>query len=722
MNRRFRCTFFVILFFFSNLPYVLADEGLWLPILLGETRYERMKELGCKLTPEDIYSMNHSSLKDAVVLFGTGCTGVMVSNEGLLLTNHHCGINNVQNLSSLEHNYLRDGFWAKTKADELPNPSLKVYFLVRMDDVTERVLNKVSDSSSENTRSALIRRNINEILRTQPKTDGHGWMVNPIFGGNQYILCGYEIFSDVRLVGVPPLNIGKFGGDTDNWIWPRHTGDFTIFRVYANKDNKPALFSEANIPYKPKKIAPVSLKGVKQGDFTMILGYPGTTNEYMYSGKAKNLQNKVYPLRVDLRAKRLAIIADAMKVNPATKLQYTAKSAGIANGWKKWQGTIAGLKRAKALDVIQKREQLFNQWIASNNHAAKYAGLIEGFNAANQKYTEYFGIKDLIDESVNSIEIMQVASQFYTLFINYPVGDTTRIENKIKKYKAYCKSFFKNYNKDIDCKTFTSLMGSYYKEAPIGYRTEYLTKESNRLKGDFSAFASSMFAKSVFCDTSELFGKLKPGKWQKLKNDPAVELYSGFYKILSKTILPNFNNAAIAMDSLDRLYVNGLMEMHADKMYPDANQTFRIAFGKVEGYKAADAVLYDYYTTVDGILEKENPAIDDYQVSDVLKDLIKRNDYGEYADSIGTGHKELRVCFAASNHTAGGNSGSPVFNANGELVGLNFDRCWEGTMSDILYDPTQCRNISLDIRYLLFVVDKIAGAGYLLNEMQIVRN
>jgi hypothetical protein len=714
-----KCSYFLLLtalFCFNFLSFVKADEGMWLPLLLGEKQYERMKELGCKLTPEDIYSLNQACLKDAVVLFGTGCTGVVVSDEGLLLTNHHCGIGNIQAHSTLEHNYLVDGFWAKSKSEELPNPGLKVYFLVRMTDVTERVLSNITGNMPEIERGDKVRQNINEIIRVEPKIQDHGLIVKPVFGGNQYLLFEYEVFTDVRLVGAPPINIGKFGGDTDNWVWPRHTGDFSIYRIYANKYNKPAPFSKDNVPYKPKKVAPVSLRGVKLGDFTMVLGYPGVTEEYIYSGKAGNLVNKVYPLRVALRGKRLNIIADAMKESPEVKIKYTAKYAGIANGWKKWEGAIKGLKRANAIEIIKQREDAYNTWISENKQMGMSSGIIAGFYSTNQEYSEYYNVKDLMDESINSVELMQITASFYSTFIDYPVGDTTCAENKVKKFKTFCRSFFKNYSKEIDSKVFAVAMETYNKESEEAYRTEFFKTEVSRNKNDFSAWASTMFSKSVFCDTLKLFKKLKPESWQKLRNDPAVELYSGFYKLSSLIVLPKLRITGSAMDSLNRVYQWGLMKMNKG-MYPDANQTFRIAFGRVEGYKAADAVSYDYYTTVNGILEKEDPAVDDYQVSDVLKDLVKRKDYGEYADSTG----EMRVCFSASNHTTGGNSGSPVFNARGELIGLNFDRCWEGTMSDILYDPSQCRNISLDIRYLLFVVDKIAGARHLVDEMKLVR-
>jgi hypothetical protein len=696
---------------------VLADEGMWVPILMGQKQFDRMQELGSRLSFEDIYSINNSSLKDAVVLFNGNCSGVVVSEEGLLLTNHHCGMGNIQYHSTLEHNYLEDGFWAMSHSEELPNPGLKVYFLVRIVDVTSKVLDKITGSMSENDRTAQIRRNMNEILRAEMATEDRGYSIKPIFGGNQYLMFEYEIFSDVRLVGAPAMTIGKFGGDTDNWVWPRHTGDFSIYRIYANKENKPATYSKDNVPYKPKKVASVSLKGVRENDFTMVLGYPGTTDEYLFSGKADNLINKVYPLRVNVRAKRLDIISDAMKVSATVKIQYSSKYAGIANGWKKWDGAVKGLKKADAVSVIKFREEAFKKWANENNYE-DYMGLLKDYEWYSNLYTEFYNCKDLIDETINTVELAQPVLRFYGTFVDYSVGDTTPVISKIEKYKAYCRTFYKNYSKEIDSKIFALVTDIYKKESREKYKSDYFKDEINKQMGDCNKWASVFFEKSAFCDTNKLFRMLTLSKWEKLKADPATKLFIGFSKMTSLWVALNLRDAENIIDSIGRKYQEALLVKDTGKkMYPNANLTFRITYGKVEGYRPVDGVVYNYYTTVDGILEKENPDIDDYRVPDKLKDLIKQKNYGKYADSTG----EMRVCFIASNHTSGGNSGSPVFNGKGELVGLNFDRCWEGTMSDILYDPNQCRNISLDIRYLLFVVDKVAGAGHLVNEMQLVK-
>jgi len=704
---------------------VKADEGMWLPYLLQLLNEKDMKAKGMKLSAEDIYSVNQVSLKDAIVLFGGGCTGNIVSDKGLLLTNHHCGYGSIQSQSSLEHDYLTNGFWAMNKEQELPIPGLTVTLLVYMKDVTKEVLiNVCPDFMNEQQREMAIDESMRKIITEVTKGTHYTAVIKPIYGGNQYILIVNEVFKDIRLVGAPPSNIGKFGGDTDNWMWPRHTGDFSVFRIYADKDNKPASYAKDNIPYTPKKHLTISLKGVEKDDFTFVFGYPGSTQQFLTSWGVDLVQNHINPIAIDLRTQRLDIIKRYMDMDPLIRIQYAAKSAGIANGWKKWIGENKGLKR---LDVISKKQALeaeFIRWIQEDKtRNDRYKGLLPALENFYQQYTPIHTSAAYFRESVAAIELLNFAMSFTRLIDeseqNPDMSEET-LNTLRQRFIQIAKGFFKNYNAKVDKELFVVLMKKYYAQVDKSELPEEFKALDKKYKGDFSKMADDIYGGSVFVNQEKLISfleKYKPSQYKTLQKDLAYRLVYPLRIQYSAEIYPKLIQMQLTLDSLERVWIAALMEMQPNKIfYPDANMTMRLTYGKVKGYFPADGVAYLPYTTIEGIMQKENPDIYDYVVEDKLKQLYKNKDYGKYANANG----EMPVAFIATNHTTGGNSGSPILNAEGHLLGLNFDRCWEGTMSDIQYDPDQCRNISVDIRFVLFIIDKFAGAKHLVDEMTLV--
>lgn len=630
----------------------MADEGMWLPALISQ-RIGDMQAKGFWLSAEDVYSVNQASLKDAVVLFGSGCTGELVSGEGLLFTNHHCGYSQIQKHSSVEHDYLTDGFWAMTRAEELPNPGLTVKFLERMENVTGQIAKGMTEEELINAATA----------------DGNGLkaQVEALYYANEYYLFVFREYRDVRLVGAPPSSIGKFGGETDNWMWPRHTGDFSIFRIYADKDNNPADYSEDNVPYVPKKFFKISRKGVSEGDFTFIYGCPGSTREYAHSELVRYTAEVSDPAKVDIRTQRLDIQNKYMSQSPGVRIQYASKKSSVANAWKKWQGEILGLRKNDIVSKKQAYEARFSKWAKGT----EYEGLTDSLSRLYKELEPYYFASEIFQETAYAVELARFA-------YNY----NTAAEDKREGIKE---SFYKDYCQQIDKESFVALMNAFDKYVRADLKPSYFTEMMARY-GSAEAWAEDFFNGSIV---------------------PAHEFYTRFMNWYRKDIAPNVSSVNSKISGCYKKYMRGQMEFEPERQfYPDANLTLRVAYGKVQGYAPADGIYYKHQSTLKGVMEKDNPEVYDYNIPQVLRNI--------YAEG---GCEDVPVCFLATNHTTGGNSGSPVINADGELVGINFDRVWEGTMSDLAFDPEICRNISLDIRYLLFITEKIGGAHHLLEEM-----
>jgi hypothetical protein len=702
---------------------VSASEGIWLPNLLEQLNESDMKSMGMRISAEDIYSTNHSSLKDAILLFGGGCTGEIVSDQGLVLTNHHCGYGSIQKHSTLQEDYLTDGFWANSLAEELPNPGLSVTLLISMADVTSKALDGVNASMRESIRDSVIKRNIESIEKKAIEGTHYKSKVKPFYYGNAFYLFITETFNDVRLVGAPPSNIGKFGGDTDNWMWPRHTGDFSVFRIYANKDNEPADYATDNVPYKPKSHLQISLKGVDKDDFTFVLGYPGTTEEYIPSFAVKMITQYENPVAVKLRQNRLQIIAAAMDADKQIRLQYSAKYFGVENYYKKMIGESRGIKRLDAISKKQQEEQQFAEWANADPVILyKYGGLISAFREDYAKLAPLAVASKYLTEGGLGVEIIRYAFSFDALLGKSKSKDRKPedIAKAVEKLRNAAAGYFKNYDANVDQNVFVALLRIWHKELDPELQPEIMQLVDKKYKGNFEIYAMDIFARSIFTSAEKVKAFLdsyKPTKYKLIERDPAYHLAEGIFNYFYNDLQPRVSRIEKHIDSLQRIYMQGQIEFRKDRQfYPDANLTMRVSYGRVAGFSPADAVKYNYFTTLDGIMQKENPEVYDYVVEPKLKHLYTSHNYGRYGDKDGTMH----VAFIATNHTTGGNSGSPVLNADGQLIGINFDRAWEGTMSDLMYDPNQCRNISLDIRYCLFIIDKFADAKRLVDEMTLV--
>lgn len=690
----------------------MADEGMWIPMLLQKNE-AAMQKSGMRITAKDIYDINNACLKDAIILFNQGCTGEYVSSEGLFLTNHHCGYSYITSHSTVEHDYLTHGFWAMTREQELPCPGLTATRLVKMEDVTFQVLDGITPETSEADRTEIVEKNIAAITKEATKGTHYKAIIKPFYYGNQYFMYINEVFTDVRLVGAPPSNIGKFGGDTDNWMWPRHTGDFSMFRVYADKDNKPAAYSKDNKPYKPLKHLDISLKGVEEGDFTFVFGYPGTTRRYVTSDQVNLSANQENPIRIALRDIRLRHYKNAMEQSPAQRLKYASKVASIANGWKKWQGETLGINRLKGVEQKKAQEAEFQQWaenykrlrIRDYDYTTVLPELHKNYEALTSVDLEW----TYFNEAVMASDFMGRAHRLYAIA---QMSNDSLAQLQIRKFLKDNERYFTDFAEHtlVDKAIFVETFEYMHK---AGY-APYLDK------ADLSKiYDNSMLTKKGAVEKFFKGYKASEKSAKKLLADPAVDLFNVAY---SYSYTPEkrsqYKEANQNINRLMRIYVKGMMTQYPDSnFFPDANLTLRVAYGHVEGFTPRDGVYYKPYSTLDGIMQKENPDIYDYVVTPRLHELYNKKDYGRYANAKG----EMPVAFIATNHTTGGNSGSPVLNADGQLIGINFDRCWEGTMSDLLFDPDYCRNISLDIRYCLFIIDKYAGARHLVDEMTIVR-
>jgi hypothetical protein len=696
--------------------FAIADEGMWIPSLLGEQKLDDMRKKGLKLTAEDIYSINQASLKDAIVLFGRGCTGAIVSDEGLLLTNHHCGYGSIQRHSSIEHDYLTDGFWAMSREEELSNAGLTVTLLVRMEDVTDQIMEVIKEGMSEAERQKAIEEKAKIIGDEAVKDTRYKAEIEPLFNGNQYFLYVMEIFKDVRLVGAPPSAIGKFGGDTDNWMWPRHTGDFSVFRIYADSNNMPADYSKSNVPYKPKKFLDVSIDGVDKGDFTMVYGYPASTRQYLPSYMVEMIANVSNPARIAIRGERLDIMGNRMDADAGIRIKYSNKYAGVANAWKKWIGESKGLNRFDAVSKKQAFEKEFTAWAGQKGSA--YTGILPAYEKLVDEHMPVQSWIDQFSETVWSLDAIRLAAGYRTLVaMDKPTDEDLNKESG--RLKNGITGFFKDYDQETDKKLFVAMMDHFRENVGKNDRPDIYNLVETKFKGDINAFANWVYEESVFVSEEKLssfMADYKTSQAKKLAKDPVYQVMMSFYNKYLNNYAKAYQKNLVTQDSLQRIYMKAIMEMEKDRLlFADANFTLRVSYGVVNDYYPQDGVYYYYQTTLDGIMEKDDPDIYDYRVPERLKELYAARDYGPYGED-GT----MYVCFSAANHTTGGNSGSPVLNADGQLIGLNFDRNWEGTMSDIMYDPDMCRNIVLDIRYCLFIMDKYAGAGHLVEEMVLV--
>ncbi len=698
-----------------------AGEGMWNLLLLDSLNYKDMQEKGLRLAPEDIYSINQASIKDAVVIFGGGCTGELISPDGLLITNHHCGYSRIQAHSTVENDYLTNGFWAGSREEELANPGLSVSFLVRIEDVTGKVLAGIPDSLPETERNRRAGAMMEELKSRAVEGTHYEAEIKSFYFGREYYMFVYEVFRDVRLVGAPPEAIGRFGGDTDNWIWPRHTGDFSLFRIYADKENKPADYSPENVPYRPKKHLTISTDGVKEGDFTMVIGYPGRTDEYLTSDALRMIGQKSLPAKIEMRTLRWQALEKEMARGPEARLKYAGRYVGISNSWKKWIGVTRGIESSDAIRRKKLLESSFDQWAHGNvADTAGYSSLMEQFSVSYTQFEPLYIANDLGYELLNSPEVFDLLNKTQIDF--YAMLDSSDTFQKVARnqLKQSGVKFFRTESMVIDQQILPSMLRIYAENTDPRYHPGFFSTISNEYKGSYEDYINSAFSRSVFTDSTRYVKMLrKPVEVMRklISTDPLVVIYRDFSRTLMFDVYVKADSLSRQINRLYRKYITGMMAMDKTRvLYPDANFTMRLAYGKVEGYEPSDAVNYGFYTTLKGIMEKENPEIADYQVPLKLKELFVQRDFGSY-----TVNNNVPVCFIASNHTSGGNSGSPVLNAEGNLIGINFDRNWEGTISDYAYDPGICRNISLDIRYVLFIIDKFADADWLLDELTILK-
>ena len=696
------------------LPAYAQQGGMWIPSLLNGMNEKEMKSLGMKMSASDIYDVNHSSLKDAVPHFNGGCTSEVISSKGLLLTNHHCGFGEIQSHSTVEHDYLTDGFWAMNLAEELPNEDLEVTFIVRIEDVTSKVLEGATGSEAD--RQKKIQENISKLTNSLPKESWQENKIRTFYEGNQYMLFVTETFKDVRLVGAPPSSIGKFGSDTDNWVWPRHTGDFSLFRIYADKNNRPAAYSKDNVPYTPKHFFPVNISGVKENDFTLVFGYPGRTTEYLPAVAVEQIVNSLNPAKIEVRDAALKVADGFMRKDNAIKIQYAAKYASIANYWKKWIGETKGLKQTNAIAIKKADEQKFMQAVAKAGKQAEYGNLLADFEKNYKEIAPYALSRDYFMEVVlRNTELLSIGYRLYQLEQAYNARGEQAFNDRKNNTIAALEGSSKDFNKNVDEKVFEKLIELYGTKSP----KEFLPAEL--INANYSALTTSIYSQSKLTSYSSLKELLNGDAKTVIANmnqDKGYQLVKVMADAYLTKVNPKYEEINLRIAALQRTYMKGILELSPKdaRIFPDANSTLRVTYGKVQGYEPKDAVQYEAVTYLDGVMEKYIPGDYEFDVPQKLIDLYNKKDYGQYGEN-----GKMPVCFIGTNHTTGGNSGSPAIDAKGNLIGLNFDRVWEGTMSDIYYDPSICRNIMVDMRYVLFIIDKYAGAKHLVDEMKIVK-
>ncbi|MFN2394217.1 MAG: S46 family peptidase [Bacteroidales bacterium] len=717
MNKKTAVFIFAVLLGF--MPRTQADEGMWLPFMIDRLLQEEMQEMGLKLTPEQIFSINQSSVKDAIVSFGGGCTAEIISDQGLVLTNHHCGYGRIQSHSTPENDYLTDGFWAMTREEELPNPGLFVSFLISVTDVTDEIMAELNDDMDRRERNNAVRRVSNRLVSEATEETHYQANVRSMFAGNEYYLFVYERFNDVRMVGAPPSSIGKFGGDTDNWMWPRHTGDFSLFRVYTAPDGSPAAYSPDNIPLKPRHHLPVSIRGVKEGDFAMILGFPGSTERYLTSmGIDFKLENE-FPIRIEIRRKKLDIIEEAMASSDAVRIKYASKQSGISNYWKNFIGKSNALKRLNVADTKKELEDDFRTWAEQDpSKKETYGNVLTMFEDAYNGYESFHSHNYIFFEAVlTGPDVIRNSLSYRTLerLLNED-AEQQEVQEEIEKLQAFVERLYRNYDENVDRRLWAAMMQIYNREVPVQLRPEIMNEVEKRFKGDYEKFARDVYNKSIFANADNLKNFLAKPSLKALQRDWVYRMATEMFE--------NHNGIQQQMAQYDdmlananRYFIRGLREMDPEGLfYPDANSTMRFTYGSVGGYQPADAVYYDYVTTVKGIIEKKDPDHHEFVVHDELVELIGDKDFGEY----GTDNTMI-VNFISNNDITGGNSGSPVLDGEGNLIGLAFDGNWEAMSGDILFEDETQRCINVDARYILFVIEKFAGANHLIKEMTIVR-
>jgi hypothetical protein len=697
-----------------------SKEGMWLPAQL-KRQESRMQKSGLKIAVEQIYSDSSAALNDAVVIFGGGCTGEIVSPEGLLFTNHHCGYGTVQALSTADKNYLVDGFWAKSNAEELPCPGLSVTFIRQIKDVTDLVLTGLDDTLAEDIRSREIAKRIKNIETGYKKVTGLDAEVKPFYNGNQYWISVKEVFNDVRLVGFPPNGIGKFGGDTDNWMWPRETGDFGIFRVYAGKDNKPAAYDPSNVPYKPKKYFPISTAGYEEDDFTMVYGFPYTTSEYISSYQLNQIQHISDPIRIAAREKRLGVWDAAMRSNPNLFLKYAAKQSSVSNGFKKWKGEVRGLELNDVIGKKQKYEKEFQE-VYARSPLEDDRMLLPRIQAVVNSSDNALIATEYTRETVLAIEAIQQAGALHkalTYMRDNKLGENA-LTDSLKAIKKTLSGFYKNYDAATDRKVFMELMPMYMVQennvVPPQMKKIFYNAGNN-----YNSWAANIYGQSLVTNATQMYAFLDAASRKDstvIKQDPAYIVYSTVQSWMNDYINPVMKTYNERMQPLNRMYMKRQLELpnSGKDFYPDANQTLRLTYGAVKGIMPSGGSEYSYQTTLDQMIARHNPSVEEFNIPQKLRDLHAAKDYGRWAVD-GT----VPIAFIATNHTSGGNSGSPVINGKGELIGINFDRIWDGTMSDLYYDPKLCRNIAVDIRYVLFIIEKFGDAGWLFKEMKLTK-
>lgn len=701
-------TIFSFLFLITT-TISFAEEGMLIPSVLAAFESD-MQAKGMKLTAEQIYSVNHSSLKDAIIHFGGGCTAEIVSKQGLLLTNHHCGYSQVQSHSSLEKDYLKNGFWAKNFSEELANAGLSASRMVRIDDVTSQTLFGIKDSDDAATKNAQLKKNMEQLIKDAKVGNHYEAEIKAFNYGNNYYLIVKEVFLDVRLVGTPPNSIGKFGGDTDNWVWPRHTGDFSVFRIYAGKDNKPAAYSADNVPYTPIHFLPISFKNRKEGDFTMVYGFPGQTEQHLVSGQLQYIIDKERPARIKMRELSLSVIDEAMRGSDEIRIKYSAKQASIANAYKKWIGQVGGLKELRAVDKKLQYESDYGIKSLSKDEYRKYASLVKQMNdlvAADSKYD--FEYQMGIEYLYVGPEIFDMARVLDDIVKNYPTWvEKNEVKTKVDELKKNLEGFFKDYDENVDKKIFKLLTKEYRKQL------DYVNFDA------FDSKIKEVYKKSILCNKERFFAfldKLSDKSIKKIKGDYGYSFYTFVNDEFVNKTVPRYREFNAKMTSLLKTYVAGKYEMFPTaKHWADANSTLRVTYGKLEGSAPTDGMKYTEHTTLSGIIQKYNTGNPDFALLPRMLELASKKEYGNYSQD-----GELWICFTGSNHTTGGNSGSPVLDENGYLMGLNFDRTWESTMSDYLFDASRCRNVVVDIRYVLWVMDIYSDAKHLVDEMVLMK-